>query len=57
MYLISADEITIVKLLCENWDENWQIDFPHLNLTPRNITRSIETHTVLLYVLQVGGKG
>ena len=31
----SNEEIKVVKDLCEKWGENWPVDFPNLNLTPK----------------------
>ena len=29
------EEILVVKKICEKLGENWTIDFPHLNITPK----------------------
>ena len=31
----SDEDIKVVKVLCEKWGENWPIDFPNLNITPK----------------------
>ena len=53
----------MVKTLCENWGQNWPIDFPNLNITPKGhdlvwVLPELLQHTRSFYMFyKVEGKG
>lgn len=57
------EEILVVKKICEKWGENWTIDFPHLNITPKGhdlvfvIPKALEKHRHYFMFYKMEEKG